>query len=122
MSKEQEYVKPATTFIDKGITLRAKKLRGTESVRIDGTYVGDIDLDGYLQVGETGFVEGDLQVSYALIAGEVTGDILCRTTLHLASTAKIHGNISAGRVIIDEGTVFYGNCKTRDDAKDLAVT
>lgn len=112
---DKDYIKPANTFIDKGITLRAEKLKGSESVRIDGLFIGDIYLDGYLQVGETGRIEGNLQVSYALIAGEVLGDVLCRATVHLSPTAKVCGNITTGRIIVDEGAVFYGQCQTRDN-------
>ena len=119
--KEKEYAKPANTFIDNGITLRAKKLSGSESVRIDGLFIGDIDLDGYLQVGEPGRIEGNLQVSYALIAGEVTGNVLCRATVHLSGTARVHGDIITGRIIIDDGAVFYGMCTTRDNDPEIVV-
>ena len=121
MPKEKEYTKPANTFIDKGITLRAKRLSGSESVRIDGLLVGDVDLDGYLQVGDTGRIEGSVQASYALIAGEVLGNILCRATVHLSATAKVHGDITTGRIVIDEGAVFYGQCTTRNDEPEIVV-
>lgn len=117
--KDKDYVKPANTFIDQGITLQAQKLSGSESVRIDGRYIGDIDLDGYLQVGEPGCIEGNLQVSYALIAGEIMGNVLCRATVHLSATARVHGDITTGRIIMDEGAVFYGFCKTRDNEPDI---
>ena len=119
--REKDYAKPANTFIDKGIILRAERLSGSESVRIDGLFIGDIDLDGYLQVGESGQIEGSLQTSYALIAGEVKGNVLCRSTIHLAATARVHGDIVTGRIIIDKGAVFYGMCKTRDDAPEVVV-
>ena len=119
--REKDYVKPANTFIDQGITLRAKKLSGSEAVRIDGLFIGDIDLDGYLQIGEPGRVEGNLQVSYALIAGEMIGNVKCRATVHLSSTAKVFGDIVTGRIIMDEGAIFYGFCKTRDEDPDIVM-
>ncbi|MCL2399329.1 MAG: polymer-forming cytoskeletal protein [Defluviitaleaceae bacterium] len=122
MAKEKkDYVKPANTFLDKGVTIRAQKLSGSETVRIDGTFIGDIDLDGHLQVGESGYIQGNMQVSYALIAGEVFGNILCRATVHLSSSARVHGDITTGRVIMDEGSVFHGSCKTRDDEPEIVV-
>jgi len=108
-------LKPANTFIDQGITIKAKRLSGAESVRIDGHYIGDVDLEGYLQVGQFGRIEGNLQVSYALIAGEVVGNIMCRATIHLAESARVHGDIITGKIIIDEGAAYYGTCKTRSD-------
>jgi len=117
MAKEKErreFPKSANTFIDKGVTIEAKMLQGAESVRIDGHYIGDIELDSYLQVGETGLVEGNMQVSYALISGEVKGNITCRATIQLSSTSTVYGNITTNRIVMDEGSKFYGYCHTRD--------
>ena len=108
------FSKATNTFIDQGITIEGKKLSGTESVRIDGHFIGDVDLDGYLQVGETGVIEGDIKVSYALIAGTIYGNIVCRATVQLASTAKIRGDILCNNMIIDEGAVFYGYCQMQN--------
>jgi len=119
--KERNYMKPANTFVGQGITLRAEKLTGEESVRIDGLFIGDIALDGYLQIGEPGRVEGNLQVSYALIAGEIVGNIMCRATVHLSSTARVQGEIVTGRIIMDEGAVFYGTCRTRGTDGEVSV-
>jgi len=121
LKDKKDYIKPATTFIDKAVSLRAQKLLGSESVRIDGLFIGDIDLDGYLQVGEPGRIEGDIQVSYALIAGEIFGNILCRATVQLSATARVHGDITAGFVIMDEGSAFYGFCKTREDDSTIVA-
>ena len=119
--KKEEYVKPANTFIGQGATFRAQRLSGSESVRIDGYFIGDVHLEGALQIGEPGYIEGNIQVSYALIAGEVKGNIMCRATIHLSSTARVHGDISTGRIIIDDGAVFCGYCKTRDDDPEIVV-
>jgi cytoskeletal protein CcmA (bactofilin family) len=110
--------KPANTFIGKGITVQAHTLLGSESVLVDGVFVGDVDLEGYLQVGQSGRIEGNAQISYALIAGTVKGDIVCRATLHLASSAVILGNITSNLVIVDEGAAIYGYCKTRGAEPD----
>lgn len=118
---KENYSKPANTFIDKGVVIEAKKLSGSESVRVDGHFIGDINLDGYLQIGETGIVEGDLKVSYALIAGTVYGNITCRATVQLAHTAKIQGNILCKNVIIDEGAVFYGYCQMENQNPEVVV-
>jgi len=108
------YSKAANTFIDQGVLIEGKKLSGSESVRIDGHFIGDVDLDGCLQIGETGVIEGDLKVSYALIAGTVYGNIICKATVQLAPTAKIRGDILCNNMIIDEGAVFYGYCQMQN--------
>ena len=119
---DKVYNKPANTLIGQGVNLRAKRLTGAESVRIDGLYTGDIELEGYLQVGESGSIEGNIQVSYALIAGRIVGNISCRATVHLSPGAVVLGDIITGKVIIDEGAIFHGMCKTRyDETEELMV-
>jgi len=115
MSKDK--VQVANTFIDKGVILQAQKLSGSESVRIDGSFIGDIELSGYLQVGESGHIKGNLRIFYALVAGEIRGDIECQSTLHLSSKARIFGNITSERIIIDDGAIFHGFCETKTIAQ-----
>ena len=119
--KIDKSIKPANTFIGKDITLRVKKLSGQDSVRVDGRLVGDVELDGYLHVGKTGYVEGNLHCSYALIAGQVQGNILCRATTQLAAGAVVTGNITTERIIVDDGAILQGVCKTREHIPQVEV-
>jgi len=119
--KEQIISKPANTFIGQGITVQTEKLSGSESVRIDGNFRGDIELDGYLQIGDSGRVMGNLHISYALIAGRVKGNITCRDTVHLSATASVQGDIYTGRLIIDEGAIVHGICSTSTRNEDTVT-
>lgn len=107
-----EFNKPPGAVIGQGFTIQAAKLTGSESIRIDGCYTGDIELDGTLHLSETGRIEGNILASAARIAGQVAGNIRCRSTLHLASTAVIDGDAETASIIVDEGAVLRGLCKT----------
>jgi len=96
------------TVIGEGMTLEAIRMTGPESVRIDGTYKGSLQLDGSLVLGDSGVIVGDVEASYFLVAGEITGNIKCDTQLHFASTAKIIGDIEAQSLIVDEGSQVSG--------------
>ncbi|MCL2215486.1 MAG: polymer-forming cytoskeletal protein [Defluviitaleaceae bacterium] len=96
------------TVIGKGMYLEAARLSGNESVRIDGIYKGQIDIDGSLVLGDSGSVAGDVRANYFLVAGEVTGNINCSSQLHFASTAKIFGDVQASSLIVDEGAQVSG--------------
>lgn len=100
-----------STVIGDGIQINGAMLRGTGGVRIDGEYVGDIEINGNIIIGETGIVKGNIRVSHALVAGKVEGNISCTSGVHLATTAKLYGNIDATALIIDEGAIFSGNCR-----------
>jgi len=96
------------TVIGKGITLETAMLTGKESVRIDGMFFGDIDLDGSLILGDTGCIEGMVHAKYIVLAGTVRGNIDCDTVLHISPTAKVYGDIRTHAIIVDEGGQLNG--------------
>jgi len=96
------------TVIGEGMCVEAIRMTGPESVRIDGTYKGNLELDGSLVLGDSGNIVGNVEASYFLVAGEITGNIKCHTQLHFASTAKVIGDIEAQSLIVDEGSQVTG--------------
>ena len=96
------------TVLGRDVYLEAAHLSGRESVRIDGVFKGTIDLDGSLVLGDSGSITGDVRANYFLVAGEMTGNIHCRTQLHFASTAKVVGDVKAQSLVIDEGCQVTG--------------
>ena len=96
------------TVIGEGMILEAIRMTGQESVRIDGEYRGNLELDGSLVLGDSGVIAGNVEASYFLVAGEITGNIKCHTQLHFASTAKVNGDIEAQSLIVDEGSQISG--------------
>lgn len=96
------------TIIGKGVYLEAIRMTGQESVRIDGIYKGAIEIEGSLVLGDSGSITGDVNASYFLVAGEITGNITCDTQLHFASTSKVLGDIKTSSLIVDEGSQVSG--------------
>jgi len=96
------------TVIGEGMSLESARMTGAESVRIDGKYTGNLELDGSLVLGDSGVIVGNVDASYFLVAGEMTGDIKCHTQLHFASTARVNGDIEAHSLIVDEGSQVNG--------------
>ena len=96
------------TVIGRGALLEAARLTGNESVRIDGTFRGNIDIEGNLVLGDTGCVTGDIHANLIVIAGRVNGNIRCDTALHFASSSLVNGDIEAQSLIVDEGSQISG--------------
>ena len=101
-------VEMPNTVIGKGISLESALLTGKESVRIDGVYLGDVDLDGSLILGDTGVIEGFVRAKYVIIAGQMRGNIECSATVHISSTARVTGDIKSQSIIVDEGGQLNG--------------
>lgn len=109
-----EFTKPTSTVIGKGFTVQTARFtcEEAESMRVDGTILGDIDIAGVVTVSDTGFVDGNICAGSVRVAGRVTGNVQCGYALHLTSTANVLGDVSASSLIIDDGAVLLGRCQT----------
>lgn len=108
-----------STLIGEKIILDVNTLTGTESIRVDGTIRGNVDIEDALTVGETGNIIGNITAKSVTIAGSVVGNINSNSTIHITSTAKIVGDIRAIDIIVDEGAKLKGKYIIGDLEKDF---
>lgn len=99
----------ATTLIGEDAVLESAVFKSSGTVRIDGTYIGKLIINGDLVLDSKGVINGIIEANHALIAGKVTGDIKCSQEIHLSSTADVIGNIFCTNLIVDDGALFNGN-------------
>jgi len=85
------------------------------SIRIDGTLEGDLAAAGHVIIGESGVIKAAIKAKSVTVAGTVTGNLDVIERLELLPTAKIHGDIVAGVLVVGEGAVFTGNCIMRNN-------
>lgn len=100
----------ANCVVAKGTKIEGN-FRSPENIRLDGNVVGEVRCDKKLVMGEESLVEGKIFAQDAVVMGTIRGDINITETLHLQSTAKIHGNIFTKHLVVDEGAFFDGDCK-----------
>ena len=97
-------------FVGHGTTLTGE----TEfhaMLRVDGRLIGTVTSEaGTLIIGTNGQVDANVAVAAAMVNGSVNGDILATEKLHLGRTARVMGNISSPRLIVEEGAVLEGSC------------
>lgn len=80
--------------------------------RIDGVVKGNVTSKAKIIIGRSGKVEGNITCSNIDIEGTVLAETLTVTELvFLKATANLHGNISTGKIAIEPGAEFSGNCK-----------
>ncbi|MFC1532387.1 polymer-forming cytoskeletal protein [Thermodesulfobacteriota bacterium] len=102
--------KTATTFLGQDSEWDGT-LTFDGSIRIDGQFKGHILSGGTLIIGEEGLVEAKIHVSYAIIKGEVYGDIIADQRVDIHAPGKVFGNIQAPSVVIDQGVIFEGTTR-----------
>ncbi len=81
-----------------------------EDLHLNGKVYGTIELrSNHIQIGATGFVEGNIFAKKVICSGEVIGDIYAHDEVELTETARVTGNIFAPNIPIRAGAYFKGN-------------
>lgn len=96
-------------------------------IRIDGNIEGNIISKGKVVIGANGLVKGEVQCANAELSGSLEGKILVSDLLSLKSTSKLTGEMKVGKLSIEPGAIFIGNCSMNTNtpnsqpfAKDIA--
>jgi cytoskeletal protein CcmA (bactofilin family) len=84
-------------------------------LRVDGEISGNLEIKGRLVVGPTGKVDGEISCKSSEIAGIFNGKITVADLLSLKASSKITGNIITGKLSIEPGAYFKGNCAMSDE-------
>ena len=86
-------------------------VQAEKDIRIDGTMKGTLICKGKLIIGPTGTIIGDVQCENAVIEGRFEGVLSVGEVLHVKETAKIEGDISTQKLIVQPGSIFNVKCK-----------
>jgi cytoskeletal protein CcmA (bactofilin family) len=95
------------------------EVKSTGDLRIDGHIVGSVFSKAKVVVGSTGIVDGDIICQNADISGTVKGTSTVTEMLFLKATAKINGDINTGKLVVEVGASFTGNCNMGPMVKDI---
>jgi cytoskeletal protein CcmA (bactofilin family) len=85
-------------------------LTGEEDLVIEGRVEGKVDLkQNNVTIGKNGRVKADLFGRIVTIEGEVDGNVFAREQAILRQSGAIRGNITAPRVVLEDGSRFKGS-------------
>jgi len=91
------------------------KLTGEGGVRIEGTFDGEIRLDGLLVVGTTGRVTcEDLRARSVIVAGTVRGDITAQK-VEIRASGRVWGNVTTITFATEEGAFLRGQIQMEEE-------
>jgi len=99
-----------TAFIDQGSEFEGK-LSFKDTVRIDGTFSGEISSDNTLIVGESGQIMATIHSVCVVISGLVEGNIIASDQIVLHKSAVVNGDLESPIVIMEEGAQLNGGVR-----------
>jgi cytoskeletal protein CcmA (bactofilin family) len=94
--------------ISEGLKIKGE-VQGTEDLRVDGEIEGRINLPGAsVVIGPKGRVTGDVEAREVVLEGTTRGNLTARERVRIATTGKLEGDVTAERLVIEEGAHVSG--------------
>ena len=112
-------IERVTSVLGSGIIWRGK-LSGQGGVRIEGTFEGEVAIEGMVVVGETGKVTCDnVRANTVIVAGGVNGNITAEK-LEIRKTGRVWGDVTIAAFSTEEGGFLRGQI-TMQEKIDLNI-
>jgi cytoskeletal protein CcmA (bactofilin family) len=83
-------------------------LKFSGELTMEGKLEGEINTDGVLHLGETGSVNGNVNVNSVIVRGKINGNLVAKDKIEIKSKAEVFGDIRAAKLVIEEGVTFVG--------------
>lgn len=78
------------------------------NIQINGKLNGDLNCGGQVMIGNASAIKGNMIIETVSIMGQVNGNITAKDKIDLKSTARLHGDIRAKRLTVEDGVTFVG--------------
>jgi cytoskeletal protein CcmA (bactofilin family) len=104
------------TVVARPTTIEGRVL-GPGEVLVEGMIKGTVEIDGKVRVAEKGRVEAEVHARLVTVAGTIIGNITADDRIVLEPTAQVDGNITAPRILIEDGATFKGQVNMKAPEK-----
>lgn len=92
------------------------------NLRVDGIVHGTVEVQGDMEISQTGLVEGpELKARNIVVHGVVKARVVAEGRLTLSRTARLEGDVTAHSLDIEAGAFYVGHIAT-SDVKALPVS
>lgn len=92
-------------------TLIEGTIKSESDIRIDGVIKGSLNCNAKVIIGPTGFIEGEVRCKNAVIEGTFEGILQVSELLNVRESAKITGDVSTNKLIVQSNAVFNVTCQ-----------
>ena len=97
---------PITTVLGSEIIFTGD-IKGSQTIKIDGEVIGNIDVENGIILGEKAIVKGNLKSKNIIVFGQIHGNIDSQELI-LKNTGNITGDINTQTIEIDMGGKYNG--------------
>lgn len=109
------------SYVGPGLQIKGE-ITGNEDLRLDGQVDGLVSVGGFrLTIGAGARLNADLVAREAVISGEVVGDVSAADRIEIMKSASIVGNLTTGRIVIEEGAYFNGDVEVGNHSGQIGT-
>ena len=108
-------------YLGRSLQFRGE-ISGSEDLTIDGAVQGTIRLGAQqLILGPNAEVQADVAARDVIVHGRLKGNVDAQDRVEIVRTGKIVGDLTMGRIVMQDGAYFKGNVRVRaaESAKPL---
>jgi cytoskeletal protein CcmA (bactofilin family) len=107
----------AGALLTASLTVKGE-ISGSEDLYVDGEVHGKIQIhEGKVTIGPRGRVSADIEAREVLVHGKVQGSIHGRERVEIAATGDVQGDVTARRLVIEEGARVRGSIEVERPAE-----
>jgi cytoskeletal protein CcmA (bactofilin family) len=111
-SNDRDFEAPAV--LGPGLTV-VGRVRGEGDLRVQAQVSGDITVAGVLQLDEMASVTGNVEADALRLSGSLRGDAKVRRAVTINATGRLHGDVTAAELTLEEGASFDGRVDAQFD-------
>jgi len=89
-------------------TLVSGEIRGDQNILVRGRIDGRVSITSTLTVEDGAILQADVDAEAVLISGVVVGNVSASGHVRLSSKARVVGDVTAPRVIVESGAAYRG--------------
>jgi cytoskeletal protein CcmA (bactofilin family) len=109
----------STALVGAGLHIKGK-ISGNEDLHVDGNIEGSIQLeDRKLTIGANAKVKADVVAREVVVYGSVVGNVRASDRLEIKKDGSIVGELTTGRIVIEDGAHFKGSVEIERKAVDI---
>lgn len=120
MAQKKDFSAEEVSILSSGVKLEGK-LYSEGNVRVDGSILGELIVNGNLTLGDTSDVKGDIKAKNITISGKVEGTVHSSEKAVLDSSASLKGDLFAKILVVEEGAKFDGRSTMNQTIAQQAV-
>lgn len=108
-------IMPSSTSHSLNSLVQGTSVEGTvqskSDIRVDGKIKGILNCEAKVIIGPTGFIDGEVQCKNAVVEGHFEGVLSVGELLNIRESAKVSGEVTYGKLIVQSGAVINGTYK-----------